>query len=53
MSKELIAVIADKKIKDYFTETSFNKKLDDDFKERLFEETFLENKTSMDWLKDK
>ena len=46
-------VISDKKIKDYFVETSFNDKLNKDFKERLFEETFLENKASMDWLKDR
>lgn len=46
-------VIPDEKIKDYFIRTSFNKKLESDFKERLFEETFLENKASMDWLKDK
>lgn len=31
----------------------YNTRLDKDFKENLFEETFLENKSSMDWLKDK
>ena len=45
--------ISDSKMKDYFTSTSFFEKLDKDFKENLFEETFLENKASMDWLKDK
>lgn len=45
--------ISDSKIRDYFVSNSFNEELDKDFKENLFEETFLENKASMDWLKDK
>lgn len=51
MSTPQSSVISDDKIRDY--SVSFNKKLENDFKEKLFEETFWENKPSMDWLKDK
>lgn len=45
--------ISDAKIKAYFVSQSFNNQLDKEFKKNLFEETFLENKSSMDWLKDR
>lgn len=53
MSTPQSSVISDDKIRDYFVSVSFNKKLENNFKNKLFEETFWENKPSMDWLKDR